>query len=341
MTANQDQIQHLLSEIQDILAQGNPRLPWGLAAQIARQRQVLEQVRVHLQEALFQLNHADQTQTDSQAQTVMQSVIDEMNALRSTLLRPLHSEVATLMQQRNALVKEIRQLEAHRQMLEQPTAAIEGVSSLNLPGVNQADQALTSLDSTLHVVFESLQKDIQSYQDSLSQGIDKLHSLGQQSEAMFSGIVGRLAVQMGRDASAFLQTSSENPLNQPPLTMPYAGSEISPRIEATRSPSLETITVLTQLIDQLEVEVDEFPLAIPATPPRNGVSSGREVPSDLKSLFQLDSPKVEPTIDAVAYSELNQETTLEQLNTANEPAIFTLDGIEDLFLEEGKDQPNG
>jgi hypothetical protein len=353
VTANQDQIQRLLSEVQDVLAQRSPRLPWGSAAQIARQRQVLKQVRAHLEVALLHLNQADQTtKTEAQAQDVMQSVIQEMNALRSTLLHPLHAEVATLMQQRNALTKEIRQLEAHRQMLEQPTPT-ETVSQPGLPGVNQADQALTSLDTTLHVVFESLQKDIQAYQDSLSQGIDKLHSLGQQSEAMFSGIVGRLAAQMGRDASTFLQASSELSTSPEAFRMPYAGSEFVPtRIESARSASLETITVLTQLIDQLEVEVDEFPLSIPATPPRDGISSGKDIPSDLKSLFQTDSPKVEPTIDAMAYSELNQETTLDQLNPsvssssqgssiAEEPIIFTLEGIEDLFLEESKNQPNG
>ncbi len=352
MTANQDQIQRLLTEVQDVLAQRSPRLPWGSAAQIARQRQVLKQVRAYLEAVLLHLNQADQTtKTEAQAQDVMQSVIQEMNALRSTLLHPLHAEVATLMQQRNALTKEIRQLEAHRQMLEQP-APTEAVSQPGLPDVNQADQALTTLDTTLHVVFESLQKDIQAYQDSLSQGIDKLHSLGQQSEAMFSGIVGRLAAQMGRDASTFLQASDPS-ISPEAFRMPYAGTEFVPtRSESGRSSSLETITVLTQLIDQLEVEVDEFPLSIPAAPPQNGISSGRDIPSDLKSLFQAGSPKVEPTIDAMAYSELSQETTLEQLNpsvphssqstpSAEEPIIFTLEGIENLFLEESKNPPNG
>lgn len=338
MTANQDQIQRLLTEVQEVLALSVSRLPWGASAKTARQRQVLEQVEAYLKQSLFQLNQQAATVSETQAQDVMQSVVEEMTALRSTLLRPLHSEVATLMQQRNALAREVRQLEAHRQMLTQPAQFVSQPD----PKQNQADQALTALDSSLHVVFESLQKDIQAYHESLSHGIDKLHRLGQQSEAMVSNVVERLTTQIERDTSAFLQSSSATPLPaQAALTMPYAGAElVSSRSEAPRSSSIESITSLTQLLDRLEI--DDFPTSIPATPPRNG-NSGREVASELKQLFQADLPRVEPAIDALAYSELNQETTLEQLNASmpslsKEPVVFTLEDIETLFVDESKNQ---
>ncbi len=348
MTANQDQIQRLLTEVQDILAQANPRLPWGSAAQNARQRQVLEQVRVYLQNALFQLGKPNQT--ENQAQDVMQSVIEEMNALRSTLLRPLHSEVSTLMQQRTALLREIRQLEAHRELLQQPAPqSAEHLPVEKLQVVHdRADQVLTTLDTTLHIVFGSLQKDIQAYQDSLSQGIDKLHSLGQQSEIMFSSIVGRLATQVERDASALQDSSGQNQL--PPPAMPYAGTELSPKLqrESAASP-LDSITVLTELVDQLAVKVDELPVAVTIVPPRNGSNSGREAPAELKSLFQGASPQVEPSIEPNGYRALKQETSLEQLklpdpahsSPSEEPMIFTLEGVENLFDDDAENQTNG
>lgn len=357
MTANQDQIQRLLSEVQDVLAQGNPRLPWGSVAQVARQRRVLEQVRLYLQNVLFQLNQGT-AQTGNQAQDVMQAVIEEMNALRSTLLRPLHSEVATLMQQRNALTREVRQLEAHRQLLEQSTPEATRQSAEKLPTEKlqvvhaRADQVLTTLDTTLHVVFESLQKDIQAYQDSLSQGIDKLHNLGQQSEVMFSGMIGRLASEMGRDASAFLQNSSEQTalLDSAGLSMPYAGTELPRRVqlETQDSSLIDSITVLTELIDQLAIEVDEFPVSVPVIPPRNGSRSGQVVPPDLKSLFQGDSPKVESASPPFAYGEIGQ-TAFDSLqpsihravSSAEEPVIFTLEGVEDLFVEDSENHSNG
>jgi hypothetical protein len=303
---------------------------------------VLEQVQAYLRELLFQLNHKAASSNEAEARNVMQSMIEEMNDLRSTLLRPLHSEVATLMQQRNALVREIRQLEEHRQLLTQPSQ-LQAAPHLQ----DQADQALTEFDSTLHVVFESLQKDVQAYQESLSQGIDNIHRLGQQSEAIFSGIVERLTTQIGRDTSALASSAGASLPAQAALTMPYAGSElVAPQFAAARSPSIETITVLTQLIDR--IEVDEFPTSVPTTPPRIG-NSGREVPSELKQLFQADSSCTEPAIETSTYSESNQETTLEQLNAASlpevtlnprEPVIFTLEGIENLFADEIKDQSN-
>lgn len=71
----------------------------------------------------------------------------------------------------------------------------------------QSDQLLLKLDSTLRVIFESLQTNLQSYQDSLSQGLDKMHGMGQQGEAMFAALVNRLAQQLGREASTYLQSS--------------------------------------------------------------------------------------------------------------------------------------
>ncbi|HEY9642551.1 MAG TPA: hypothetical protein V6C57_18845 [Coleofasciculaceae cyanobacterium] len=71
----------------------------------------------------------------------------------------------------------------------------------------QSDQLLLKLDSTLQVIFESLQNNIQSYQESLEQGLSRIHNLGQQGEAMFAALVTRLAEQLGREASAYLQSS--------------------------------------------------------------------------------------------------------------------------------------
>lgn len=351
MTANQDQIQRLLSEVQEVLAQGHSRLPWGSAAQLARQRQVLEQIRLYLENVLYQLSQDKPAQKENQAQDLMQAVIEEMNALRSTLLRPLHSEVSSLMQQRNALLREIRQLEAHRDLLEQPSPTPQPAETVPVEKLqvvhDRADQVLSTLDTTLHVVFESLQKDIQAYQDSLSQGIDKLHRLGQQSEVMFSGIVGQMATQMGQNASAFLQGAS-NPVQLPQLAMPYAGAELPP-VRSQRDSSIDSITVLTELIDQLAIEVDEFPVTVPVVPPRTRANSGREIPAELKSLFQENSPNVEPSVEPNGYSALSQETTFDQLkqsaptvfSSAEPPAIFTLEGVENLFDDDDENQAKG
>lgn len=65
-----------------------------------------------------------------------------------------------------------------------------------------ADSLMMRLDSTMSIVFQTLEGNLQSYQESLSQGLEKMHGLGQQSEAMFAALVNRLAEQLGREASA-------------------------------------------------------------------------------------------------------------------------------------------
>ena len=67
------------------------------------------------------------------------------------------------------------------------------------------DRLMTRLDSTMSIVFETLEANLLSYQESLSQGLEKMHGLGQQSEVMFTALVNHLAAQLGREASSYLQ----------------------------------------------------------------------------------------------------------------------------------------
>ena len=86
------------------------------------------------------------------------------------------------------------------------------------------DRLMTRLDSTMSIVFETLEANLQSYQESLSQGIEKMHGLGQQSEAMFTALVNHLAAQLGREASSYLQQ---------PFDLSTAKSETSTAVDRT------------------------------------------------------------------------------------------------------------
>jgi hypothetical protein len=70
---------------------------------------------------------------------------------------------------------------------------------------SRVDSLLMSLDSRMGTVFEALQANLESYQASLGQGLENMHGLSQQSEAMFVALVNHLAVQLGREASSYLQ----------------------------------------------------------------------------------------------------------------------------------------
>jgi hypothetical protein len=75
----------------------------------------------------------------------------------------------------------------------------------------QSDQLTMRLDSAIRIIFESMHTNIRSYEDSLEQGLNRMHTLGQQGEAMFSALVNRLAEHLGRETSTYLQSSIQAP----------------------------------------------------------------------------------------------------------------------------------
>ncbi|MFM9265138.1 hypothetical protein [Tychonema sp. BBK16] len=77
-----------------------------------------------------------------------------------------------------------------------------------------ADRLLMRLDSTMNIVFEALQGNLETYQGSLSQGLERMHGLGQQSEMMFTALVNHLAEELGREASSYVQQPTIDLSNQ-------------------------------------------------------------------------------------------------------------------------------
>ena len=306
MTSQIDQLQILIDQIDGALNKAVSRLPWAAGGQISHQQQVLQQVRDYLvgQRSAVNLQQTQQSAALSQAgvnaQEVMQSLTQEVNELRSTLLRPLQSEVITLTQQRNALMREVRQLESqiHSHSLDRASdpSSLKSSQVEQLQSVHdRADQVLGTLDTTLRVVFDGLQQDIAAYQDSLSQGLIKLHGLGEQGEAMFAALVGRLAQQPGHEAPIDLpsqapQEMADSELRSPlllsplvssraiaarvsdptPISLPYPGTELSTPHAAEMPEFLnesDSIHALTDLLEQISEGTQE-PLSVtPVMPP--------------------------------------------------------------------------
>ena len=127
MTSHQDQIQTLIAEIDEVLSQPSPRLPWvAFGETVTRARQVLERVRnylVSLQQdiddsslSLRSTGSADPSSlSGSQQQNFWQALREEMGYLRSRLSALLKSEVEELRHERQLLLQDIRALELRRQ----------------------------------------------------------------------------------------------------------------------------------------------------------------------------------------------------------------------------------
>jgi hypothetical protein len=190
----------------------------------------------------------------------------------------------------------------------------------------QSDQLLLRLDTTLRVIFDSLQNNIQGYQDSLSQGLDKMHNLGQQGEAMFSALVNRLAQQLGREASTYLQSSIQamRDANHPPLpATAVPTSEPQDEIESPFSfdhipPSTSLTEAGTALdpIDQLlqELETKEPTTVIQPSEPAQTEAIASS-PLDLANV-ELSSLETDPhqTTAQADLADLDDDLTFLQID---------------------------
>ncbi|WP_204141454.1 hypothetical protein [Halomicronema sp. CCY15110] len=70
---------------------------------------------------------------------------------------------------------------------------------------SQTDGMLLKLDGNLRAVFESLDQSIQSYCDTLNQGLGAMHGLGQQGEFIFRTFINHLAEQLQAEGSALAE----------------------------------------------------------------------------------------------------------------------------------------
>lgn len=207
----------------------------------------------------------------------------------------------------------------------------------------QSDRLLTNLDANQRAIFEALQRNLQGYQESLSQGLDKMHRLGVQGETLFTALVNRLAQQLGREASTLLQSSlqlsdsahqpNEAATSQktpetllPTNALKVTQSSTSQASGLTLLPNtlLETQTPLQPLqsVEQLDTEQAN---ALKAAEVQEGIPDAPAIPDtphsdELPPLTDLRSP----TLDAQSQPTA-EDSLLENLNAEDWEIIEGLD----------------
>ncbi|ESA33084.1 hypothetical protein N836_23765 [Leptolyngbya sp. Heron Island J] len=127
----------------------------------------------------------------------------QINAFLETLMQRLQEQLSAQMVQNFAAMETatIEQLSA----ADNPAPLLSGqrLEQVRLLQA-QSDQLLLKLDSTLTAVFDSLQRSVDSYRESLEEGLDQMHGLGRQGEVIFHAFINHLAQQLGQDASLYL-----------------------------------------------------------------------------------------------------------------------------------------
>ncbi|MEH1919657.1 hypothetical protein [Nostoc sp.] len=226
------------------------------------------------------------------------------------------------------------------------------------------DQRLLSLDGTVNVVFEALQRNINTYYESLSQALARMHSQGMQGEQLMASFLNNLTQHLQQESpssqASFLGIESET---LPSLPEPTAiAAEVAPHpLELiqpeTSSPliidSEQQETTLTEDLDaallQLGLDSSESSETPTELPQDISALIGDEVDQLYASLFgagdvnnssldvatndlsaSTDSPSVTPTGDSAVVlpdTSFSTQATLGETTDSSEPQ-------EELFFEE-------
>ncbi|WP_156119898.1 hypothetical protein [Leptolyngbya sp. KIOST-1] len=319
----QDELEALVAEIDAILGEAAPRLPWVMSND-ANQRQLLARARAYLAEvkaapAVPDLSGLPNDPTTAASSQVLKALLQEMQYLRGQtmqILDPLRNEVATLRQQRELLLQEVQQLQQQRSQFDQ-TAALhqlppsweaalqqmaqqlethlsnqvnQSVQRLEAATANaygllegdpvdreapeltpaqrleflkqiqaQSDQVMLGLDQSLRSVFETLQQSIYSYQNSLNQGLNQMHTLGQQGELMFGALINHLGQQVNAETLAYLESGQRRELPQTSST-PELTTDAADRGDGELAPNLESDLALEALDLGVDLDDDEITL---------------------------------------------------------------------------------
>ncbi|MEH2081572.1 MAG: hypothetical protein V7K89_16680 [Nostoc sp.] len=177
----------------------------------------------------------------------------------------------------------------------------------------ELDQRLLSLDGTVNVVFEALQRNINTYYESLSQALARMHSKGMQGEQLMASFVNNLTQHLQQESpssqSSLLEGESET---LPSLTEPAEiATGVAPQpLELIQPETSSPLTIeqqettLTEDLDavllQLGVDSSEYSQTPTELPQDISTEIGDEVDQLYASLFDagdVNNPSLDVPIN--------------------------------------------
>ncbi|MDX2256987.1 MAG: EamA family transporter [Pseudanabaenaceae cyanobacterium bins.39] len=169
----------------------------------------------------FLIMESNNIRTNEYEQTLA-GVTKDLSDLRANILGKLSREILILQAQKNALSDDIQRLQSQRKELEVLTVAQQGMSQQEIQRqqwIEQLAQAITyhlkndvivtnskalndhsenfeqlmlNLDSAIRATFQSLQRDVDTYQRDMDEQMQRMYSQRQQGELMLTALVERI-----------------------------------------------------------------------------------------------------------------------------------------------------
>ncbi|OIP77122.1 MAG: hypothetical protein AUK48_04510 [Oscillatoriales cyanobacterium CG2_30_44_21] len=167
-------------------------------------------------------------------------VTKDLSDLRANILGKLSREILILQAQKNALTDDIQRLQSQRKELEVLTVAQQGMNQQEIQRqqwIEQLAQAITyhlkndvivtnsqtlsghsenfeqlmlNLDNAIRTTFQSLQRDVDTYQRDLDDQMQRMYGQRQQGELMLTALVERIDEYLRRSSAASDRTGSVN-----------------------------------------------------------------------------------------------------------------------------------
>jgi hypothetical protein len=232
----------------------------------------------------------------------------------------------------------------------------------------ELDQRLLSLDGTVNVVFEALQRNINTYYESLSQALARMHSKGIQGEQLIASFLNNLTEYLQQQSpsteSSFLEIETETPPASPTQQNDINTEFALPLLELTQ-PETSPInfepqpTTLTEDLDavllQLGLDSSQSSESPNELPEEISTLIADEVDQLYASLFDTvndsptsvttspstlnipeETPVVPPTVDSeivATDTSFAPDTDFFEVSNA-QAAVETTDSGEELFFAE-------
>lgn len=202
-------------------------LQQNLIVQMAQDIARLQAEKAHLIEDIERLRSHHQELYSKSLETASKQQTAQQQLWAKQLAQALANHLQTVLIQRLEQLSE----DTRQRSLQYPYAGSSLPADSSRGYNDKAYQLLNTLDSTFSATFKSLQQELNSYQSSLSQQLDRMHSLEQQGEAILEALVERLNSQLQAQAAhpTLVDTAP------PPVSVPASPLQTQPNPQGTTS----------------------------------------------------------------------------------------------------------
>jgi hypothetical protein len=225
----------------------------GEITALLQERTILEQEIRQLEQKRLH-NYSLSQQLANQEQIITEF----LQVLMSRLVPTLKSQIAVATVDERNYAQDNNQTSIeltppHQQTFWEPSPQIEQLAHIT----QELDQKLLSLDGTVNVVFDALQRNINTYHESLAQALARMHSTGLQGEQLVANLLNNLTQQL----SSFQPSKVEgaNPTLATVLSCSKPAITVTPEPQSVANQSL-SIELESLSTEDINLETVELPL---------------------------------------------------------------------------------